>query len=400
MPNIDGHCDERFARVAVALQRQLDRGEDLGASVAVALHGELVVDLWGGFRDAAMTQPWERGTIVNVMSTTKTMVALCALLLVDRGELDLDARVAAYWPEFAQAGKRDVQVRNLLGHTAGLPAWDHELVAADLADWERCTSTLAAQAPRWEPGTQSGYHALTQGFLVGEVIRRITGESVGAFFRSQLAEPLGSEFWIGLPPEFDDRVTGLVAPPDEAAALDPASSDDRTPLARRALFNPVVSAEATAQEYWRRAEVPAANGHGNARGVATVQALVSNRGEALGRRLLSDRAVSAIFSEQANGHDLVLLTPVRWGLVYGLSSESMPIGPRACQWGGHGGSVVHSDQDTGLTVAYVMNRMVIEGDARGSVFIDAAKTSLEPAWRRTARTGRRAARAIRRRVRF
>ena len=269
--------------------RQLDRGEDVGASVAVALHGELVVDLWGGFRDPGMTQPWERDTIVNVMSTTKTMVALCALLLVDRGELDLDARVATYWPAFAQAGKRDVRVRDLLGHTAGLPAWDHDLVASDLADWERCTSTLAAQAPRWEPGTRSGYHALTQGFLVGEVIRRVTaspsGRSSDLSSPSRWAPNSGSD----LPPELDDRVSALIAPPDEAAALASTSSDNRTPLARRALFNPVVSAEATAQEYWRRAEVPAANGHGNARGVVTVQALVSNRGEALGRRLLSER---------------------------------------------------------------------------------------------------------------
>jgi CubicO group peptidase (beta-lactamase class C family) len=396
VPNIDGHCDERFARVASALERQLTRDEDVGASVAVALHGELVVDLWGGFADAARVTPWRRDSITNVMSTTKTMVALSALVLVDTGDLDLDGRVAAYWPEFAQAGKREIRVRDVLGHTAGLPAFDHDLEPSDLADWERCTSTLAAQAPRWEPGTKPGYHALTQGFLIGEVIRRITGTSVGALFRSELAEPLGgAEFWIGLPAALDDRVAPLLPAPGEPTSPPP----DAPELAVRAQYNPIVSAAATSEAFWRRAEVPAANGHGNARGVATVQALVSNRGEALGRRLLSERAVSAIFTEQANGRDLVLLVPVRWGIGYGLASGSMPIGPRACQWGGHGGSVVFSDQDSGLTVAYVMNQMRIGRDSRGAAIIAAAKTSIEPRWRRAARTGRRAGRAIRRRIR-
>jgi CubicO group peptidase (beta-lactamase class C family) len=396
VPNIDGHCDERFARVASALERQLTRGEDVGASVAVALHGELVVDLWGGFADGARVTPWRRDSITNVMSTTKTMVALSALVLVDTGDLDLDGRVATYWPEFAQAGKREIRVRDVLGHTAGLPAFDHDLEPSDLADWERCTSTLAAQAPRWEPWTKPGYHALTQGFLIGEVIRRITGTSVGALFRSELAEPLGgAEFWIGLPAALDDRVAPLLPAPGEPTSPPP----DAPELAVRAQYNPIVSAAATSEAFWRRAEVPAANGHGNARGVATVQALVSNRGEALGRRLLSERAVSAIFTEQANGRDLVLLVPVRWGIGYGLASGSMPIGPRACQWGGHGGSVVFSDQDSGLTVAYVMNQMRIGRDSRGAAIIAAAKTSIEPRWRRAARTGRRAGRAIRRRIR-
>ncbi len=395
MPRIQGHCDDRFARVATTLEHQLNRGADVGASVAVALHGELVVDLWGGSLDAAGTQPWQRETIVNVMSTTKTMLALCALLLVDRGELDLEAPVARYWPEFAAAGKGDVRIRSLLGHTAGLPTWDHAVSPGELADWERCTSTLAAQTPRWEPGTQPGYHALTQGFLVGEVIRRITGESVGTFFRSHLAEPLDAEFWIGVPREIDARIAPLIAAPDESAEV----ARPRPALAAQTLFNPVISAEATGLPFWRRAEVPAANGHGNARGVATIQALVSGRGEALGKRLLSERAVSSIFSEQANAVDLVLLTPVRWGIGYGLASESMPIGPRACQWGGHGGSVVFSDQDSGLTVAYVMNQMRIEGDMRGTAIINAAKSSVEPVWRRAARTGRRIGRGLRRRVR-
>ncbi len=395
MPKINGFCDDRFAAVGNALQGLLDRGEDVGASVAVAHHGDLVVDLWGGFCDEARRVPWERNTIVNVMSTTKTMVNLCVLLLVDRGELDLGAPVARYWPEFAAAGKGDVLVRHLLGHTAGLPSWEHDVRPADLADWERCTETLAAQAPQWEPGTRSGYHALTQGFLIGEVIRRITGETVGAFFRAELARPLGADFWIGLPAEHDARVSPLIAPPDESETAPPGAPR----VAARALFNPPVTAATTATDFWRRSEVPAANGHGNARAIATVQALVSGRGQARGRRLLSERAVARIFEEQANGVDLVLLTPVRWGIGYGLSSESMPIGPQACQWGGHGGSVVLSDLATGLTIAYAMNRMQTEDDWRGTQVINAARLSLEPRWRRAARVAYHTGRRIERRLR-
>jgi CubicO group peptidase (beta-lactamase class C family) len=204
--DIEGEFDERFGGVAEALARNLDGGVDVGASVAVVLDGEPLVDIWGGYRDAARTQRWERDTIVNVFSTTKTMTALCALILADRGELDVHAPVVRYWPEFGQAGKDRIEVRHLLGHTSGLSGWEQALAVEELADWERCTSLLAAQAPWWEPGTASGYHAVTQGYLVGEVVRRIAGCSLGQFFKEALADPLGADFHIGLPAEADARV--------------------------------------------------------------------------------------------------------------------------------------------------------------------------------------------------
>ncbi|HEY5153157.1 MAG TPA: serine hydrolase domain-containing protein, partial [Acidimicrobiales bacterium] len=213
MAEIHGTWDERFVGVRDALAQNFEDAGDVGASAAVMVDGELVVDIWGGHTDEGRTTPWERDTITNVWSTTKTMTALCALVLADRGELDVDAPVARYWPEFAANGKEGVLVRHLLGHTAGLPGWDEPMTDADLCDWEKATSTLAAQAPWWEPGTASGYHAITQGFLVGEVVRRVSGQSLGTFFAKELAGPLGADFHIGLPPEHDHRVSPVIPPP-------------------------------------------------------------------------------------------------------------------------------------------------------------------------------------------
>jgi CubicO group peptidase (beta-lactamase class C family) len=370
---IEGEFDERFHGVAEALSKNLDQGLDVGASVAVVIDGEPVVDIWGGHKDPERSEPWERDTIVNVFSTTKTMTALCALVLVDRGELDLHAPVVRYWPEFAQEGKERIEIRHLLGHTAGLSGWSERLALEDLADWERCTSLLAAQSPWWEPGTASGYHAVTQGYLVGEVVRRITGQSLGTFFRESVAGPLGADFHIGLPSDADARVAPLIPPPP--ADLRAIGLPE---LGLRSLGNPPITGGTTALEWWRRAEIPAANGHGNARSVAAVQSIVSCGGHAAGSKIISREAVDAIFEEQSNGRDLVLGVPLRFGMGYGLASETMPMGPRSCAWGGYGGSLVLNDLDARVTVAYVMNRMEpgILSDARGASIIMAAVLAL------------------------
>jgi CubicO group peptidase (beta-lactamase class C family) len=373
MAAIEGEFEERFRGVADALARNLDQGLDVGASVAVVLDGEPVVDIWGGHKDTAATEAWERDTIVNVFSTTKTMTSLCALILADRGELDLHAPVARYWPEFAQAGKAQIEVRALLGHTSGLAGWQEPLALEELANWERCTSLLAAQAPWWEPGTASGYHAVTQGYLVGEVVRRITGHSVGRFFRETVAAPLGADFHIGLPPEADARVAPLIPPP----AIDLVSAG-LPELAVRTFGNPPITGAVTAQEWWRRAEIPAANGQGNARSVAAIQSVIACGGEVRGTRLLSEAGVATIFEEQANGRDLVLGVPLRFGMGFGLASETMPMGPHSCAWGGYGGSLVFNDLDARLTVAYVMNRMEpgLIGDTRGASLVIATALGL------------------------
>ena len=177
LDTVEGFVGDKFAAVRDAFEANLASGADLGASFCATQGGEVIVDLWGGFADEAKTRPWEKDTIVNVYSTTKTMTFISALLLADRGQLDFDAPVAKYWPEFAANGKADIKVSHLMAHSAGLSGWREPITKEDLYDWEKCVSLLAAQAPLWEPGTQSGYHAITQGYLVGEVVRRITGKS-------------------------------------------------------------------------------------------------------------------------------------------------------------------------------------------------------------------------------
>jgi CubicO group peptidase (beta-lactamase class C family) len=370
--DIEGTYEDRFQPVADALSRSLDDGLDIGASVAVMLEGEPVVDIWGGHTDAGKTESWARDTIVNVFSTTKTMTALCALILADRGELEFDAPVARYWPEFSAAGKENVLVGHLLGHSAGLSGWDERLQSEDLADWEKCTSLLAAQAPWWEPGTAPGYHAVTQGYLVGEVIRRITGQSLGRFFADQVAGPLGADFHIGLPEEADARARPLI-PPSDSESLPQLSE-----IGVRTLSNPLITGAMASETWWRRAEIPAANGQGNARSVAAIQSVISCAGEARGTRLLSREGVEALFTERSAGLDLVLGVPLRYGAGYGLASETMPMGPHTCAWGGYGGSLVVSDLDVKLTVAYVMNRMEpgVLGDMRGASMVAAAVQGL------------------------
>ena len=210
---LGGTCSARFDPLRELFAAKLESGEDLGASLAVNIDGEMVVDLWGGWADEARTVPWTENTITCVFSTTKTMTSLAALVLVDRGELDLDANVAAYWPEFAARGKAGIKVRQLLSHTSGVSGWDQPVTIDDVYDWDKSTAMLAAQAPWWEPGAGSGYHALTYGHLIGEVIRRITGQRLGEFFATQIAGPLGADFHIGLPPSEFHRVANLVPPP-------------------------------------------------------------------------------------------------------------------------------------------------------------------------------------------
>ena len=206
MTQTDGTCADRFAGVREAFGANFDRGLEVGASVSLVVDGDEVVDLWGGHTDVARTVPWRQDTIINVWSTTKTMMFLVCLVLMDRGELDPYSPVSRYWPEFAANDKQDVEVRHLMSHTSGLSGWTEPMVEADLWDHETCAARLAAQAPWWAPGTASGYHAITQGYLIGEVVKRITGQSLGRFLRREIAEPLGADFHIGTGPEYDDRV--------------------------------------------------------------------------------------------------------------------------------------------------------------------------------------------------
>jgi len=369
---IQGTCDDRFVGVKQALAATLgDR--DVGASVAVFLDGEPVVDLWGGYVDQGRTRPWERDTITCVFSTTKTMTALCALMLADRGELDLHAPVARYWPEFGAAGKEGVEVRHLLGHTAGLPRFDGAMATEEIYDWELATARLAAQAPLWEPGSAHGYHALTFGYLVGEVIRRVSGRSVGTLFAEEVAGPLDADFHIGLAPEHDQRIAESLPDPD------PTLAQIENDLLAEIWGDPPYDAGTAATTAWRRAEIPAGNGYGNARSIAAVQSVLACGGEARGVRLLLEAGCDAVFEEQANGIDRCLGVQTRLGMGYGLPSAAMPLSPngRTCYWGGRGGSLVVVDLDAQMAVAYVMNQMLVTlTDTRAPSIVSAAYAAL------------------------
>ncbi|MFI5316603.1 MAG: serine hydrolase domain-containing protein [Myxococcota bacterium] len=355
---IDGHAAARFAKVKDAFAKNFAVADEAGASFAATLDGELVVDLWGGSADAAGTRPWRRDTIANVWSTTKAMAALCGHMLVDRGQLDLDAPVASYWPEFAENGKARLPVRWLFSHQSGLAGISRPMPPEDVLDWKRFSAALAAQQPLWEPGTRSGYHALTFGHLIGELLRRIDGRSLGRFFREEVAEKLGAEFWIGLPESEEPRVAEMI-PPDPPAPLSepPRPGDDHYEF-RRALANPAVTQAIANTRAWRAAEVPAANGQANARGAARVLAALACGGALDGVRLLRESSVATAITEQCYGRDLVL-GPMRWGLGLMLVSKDLPLSPnpRTFGHGGWGGSFALGDCDARVSLAYVMNRM-------------------------------------------
>lgn len=365
MAEIRGTCASGFEGVRDAFAKNFDDGLELGAALCVTHHGEVVVDLWGGDADTH-GRPWERDTIVNVWSTTKTMAAIAVLVASDRGLIDLDAPVADYWPEFAQNGKAGVLVRHVMAHSAGLPGWDPPIAPRDLADWEKVTSALAAQAPLWEPGTRSAYHAITQGFLEGEIVRRATGRSIGRYFADEVAGPLGADFHIGLPESEEPRVAELIPP--LAPGADDGFGYKATGLAAKVLSScPLTGAEPN-ERWWRAAEIPAAGGTGNARSIARVHAALACDGELDGVRLMSPATLDRILEEQTDGLDEVLSWRMRYGIGFGLMSEATPLSPnpRAFFWGGWGGSIALIDRDAAMTATYVMNRMGSPlGDMRG-----------------------------------
>ena len=351
---VHGSVKSGFEAVRDAFARNFESDFEVGASVAVMHKGEMVVDIWAGHTDLDRTQPWNEDTVINVWSTTKTQMFLCVLILADDGLLSLDDPVAKFWPEFAANGKGGVLVRHLMSHTSGLSGWDESITAEDLYDHDKCAGLLAAQAPWWEPGTKSGYHAMTQGYLLGELVKRVTGISLGNFFRTRVAEPLNADFHIGTPASVDERVAKVI--PAEQGL--PANIKPESIFART-MLNPAMDARFSWTPEWRRCESPAANGHGNAHSVALTQAIISHGGTLNGQRFLSSEMVERIFEVQAEGIDQVLMSPGKAGIGYGLNSEHTPVSsnPRSCFWGGWGGSLCVNDLDAQMTFAYVMNRM-------------------------------------------
>lgn len=374
MTQSHGHHDPRFQPVVELFEENLASGKDLGASVAITVDGEFVVDRWGG--STAESTPWEKDTLVNVMSTTKTMAALVTLVLAHRGVLDLQAPVARYWPEFGANGKDTISIANVLSHQAGVPGWDLPFALEDVLDWQRSTQALESQAPWWPPGSAAGYHVLTQGHILGELARRVTGRSLGRFFAEEIADPLGADFHIGLGPEDIPRVSSVEYPRvlplwvlrqishllGYVPWLTPRNPTFRT------YVGPAVDLAIANTREWRIAEVPSGNGHGNARAMARIHAPMANGGALGGTELLSPAIIEQVFVPRSEGRDLVLGSPFRWGLGFALhhprSAPFLPKG-RVCTWGGAGGSLVVIDADRKMTFAYAMNRMIMSHGALG-----------------------------------
>jgi CubicO group peptidase (beta-lactamase class C family) len=367
VPPILGTCDERFAPVRDALAGNFRAHHELGAAVAIAVDGELVVDIWAGWMDEDCSRPWQRDTLVDVFSVGKAMAALCVLILVERGQLDLEAPVTRYWPEFGAHGKSEVTLRALLGHRAGLPAIRRSLPSPAVYDWDLMVGALAEEEPWWRPGTTHGYHVNTFGFLVGEVVRRVSGESIGAFFRREVARRLEVDFHFGLGREHDRRIAEFLFPlgsPESIAGEEqtaPADLDeDRRLLLSRAYLNPPgLSGLGTVNtRAWRRAEIPSANSHATARAVARIYRALARGGATNGTRLLEPETIDEAIAEASSGTDFVLGRPSRFGLGFQLTQPERPLGPNPRSFGhfGLGGSLGFADPDAGLAFGYTLNR--------------------------------------------
>jgi len=387
--SVRGECDARFEKVRELFGASFADGSEVGAAVAVSVEGVPVLDLWGGFVDKNESAPWERDTLVNVFSTTKGMTALCAHRLVDRGELDLDLPVATYWPEFAAAGKADIPVRWLLCHKAGLAAIERSLEPDDIYKWDVMTSALAEQAPLWVPGEAHGYHAVTAGWLVGEVVRRVSGKSLGTFFRDEIAGPLDADFWIGLPESEHGRVApigqmgmGKVQGDDEDVRLVMERMRSPDGLSMRAMANPPSILTGPNTKEWRSAEIPAANGHATARSLARVYGALACGGVLDGVEILSEEGLARCWTEQAVGPDKILGLRTRWSLGYMLTQDrpSARYGPNPRTFGhaGAGGSIGLADPIAKVSFGYVMNAMGPHPllDPRAAVLLDAVYEAL------------------------
>jgi len=360
VPEIHGLCDARFAGVRHAFAENFrDRGE-LGAAVAITLDGTPVVDLWAGWMDHTRTRSWQRDTLVNVFSVGKAMAALALLILVERGQVDLDAPVARYWPEFAAQDKDAVSVRMLLGHRAGLPAIRNPLPDGAMYDWALMAAALAAEAPWWAPGRLHGYHVNTFGFLVGELVRRVSGASIDRFFRREIAAPLGADFHFGIGPEQDERVADY-----SFSETPPRIVGEQDDAARRFLLgcvysNPpgIIGLGTVNTREWRAAVMPSTNGHATARAVARIYSALAGGGAVDGIRVVQPATVDHAIQEVSCGADVVLGRPSRFGLGFQLTQPERPLGPNPRTFGhfGAGGALGFADPDARLAFACIMNQ--------------------------------------------
>ncbi|HEY8699034.1 MAG TPA: serine hydrolase domain-containing protein [Rhizomicrobium sp.] len=353
--SIDGLCDPRFAPVREAFRDNFEKRGEPGAALAVSLDGRPVVDLWGGWADRARSTPWQRDTLVNVFSVSKAFCAICALRLVERGLVDLDAPLAECWPEFAACGKETITLRHVLSHRAGMAAVRRELPDGAALEWETITRALAEQKPWWEPGRAHGYHVNTFGFLVGEVVRRVTGKTLGTMLREEIARPLGADIHIGLAAREHSRVAEFLWP--SGTLPRPSIETDLDLMRWNAYWNPpgISGSNWVNKAAWRLAEIPSTNGHATARGIARVYAALANWGAIDGIRILDEPTLHAALIEHSNGTDLVSGRQTCFGLGFQLTHPERPLGPNAGAFGhfGAGGALGFCDPDADIAFGYV-----------------------------------------------
>jgi len=374
MAEIAGHAAARFAAVKDAFAASFAAGEELGARFTLVEAGETVVDLWGGFADRARTRPFDARTLTPVFSTTKAIAALLVARLVDQGKLDYAQTVASVWPAFAAAGKASITVEQMLSHQAGLSGFPEPMDPSLWFDWDAICEKLAAMAPIWPPGTASGYHPITFGYLAGEVFRRVEGRTMGQALREDLAGPFGLDLWIGLP----DAEFARVAEMERPKAL--PDFGHRNPATVAAFLTPWSQPGGRSQADWRRMEIPSANGHCTAQALARLMGALANDGWLDGEDILSPALIAEAARQRIRGQDLVLPFEMSWGAGFMRNEAVHPWGPGGATFGhsGWGGSCVFADPERKLAGAYVMNRQSTDllGDKRPRRLIEAAYASL------------------------
>jgi CubicO group peptidase (beta-lactamase class C family) len=352
---IHGHCDERFLPFKEAFRANFDDGLELGASLGVTYRGKMVVDLWGGFADRKRAKPWQQDTLVILFSTTKILAALALLLLIDRKRIELDATVATYWPEFGQGGKDRVTVRDVLTYRAGVPGFVPSISFAAQRDWRAIVGNIESQQHWFDGERKLCYHPITYGILIGELVRRVDGRSFGTFFREEIAQKAGADIHVGLSSPSDrSRLSGVIWPASEPE-IEPGSLQDRVWNS----LGPPGRDEALAWEQLA-IENPASNGFGNGRSIARICAILAMNGELDGKRYLSPETIDQASSEQLYAHD-PFMGAIRLGLGFGLHSEEFPA-PTATSfhWGGYGGSWGVMDRQSGISLGYAPNRLIVD----------------------------------------
>lgn len=355
---IDGFCDPGFVAVRDAFGDNFALRGEPGAAISLSVHGVPVVDLWGGWKNAAKDQFWQRDTIVNFFSVSKALCTVCILRLVERGRVALDAPIAEVWPEFGQHGKEKITLRHILSHQSGLPSLREPLPAGAMLDWFLMTDALARAAPWWKPGTAHGYHVNTFGFLLGEVVRRVSGRTIGTMLREDIADPLGADLYIGLPSSQHSRVAEYLWPTTTSQQTMPRADE----LMRfNAYWNPpgISGGGYVNTPEWRSAEIPSTNGHGSARGIARFYSALAEGGEVDAVRIVSTATLMEATKEQSSGFDLINQRPSRFGLGFQLTQPERPLGPNPNAFGhfGAGGSLGFCDPDARVAFGYVTNDM-------------------------------------------